>query len=484
MNEFELRVLPGLWKQALSGNVYSILISEINDYHQYAKQPDTGECFRRYYSQLEPLHSYLAYVTADCLLSESFGNSFTERIDKALRTFRVHNFFRVNHKIAVLKGTIDLAHGDVLIKQLRNLPSQCIKHTGLILIDYDAKTGLRLQEQLGINVLSLGSLPSLKDRYVLISFGIACAQYLSLNKEIIWWGIPFGMIFTYQLERLLHAKRLTTPSKPSLEAQTFEKSYLTVKHHHSFSKLYLDNVYSSTPLVQGFSDLYKPQIRTFQPSFYSKETLSGNTLSFKQAELNLIRLLTSRKEQGIRLISSASRIEKTCDKDYLSVIRDILGSLQSAAIVCFGKKIPTEYKQLVKEYGPSRIIFAGWCSPAATAYIIGLLDLFIDPFPFGAGMTFASAGYQEIPIVSTHEHVSSSPSSISILYSAYLNGAITLNSPALANWLFSAPSLMVENSIEILTNRKSFSSECAELRSVIEKVFVSPSNSVLACKLS
>ena len=84
----------------------------------------------------------------------------------------------------------------------------------MILIDYDSKIGTMLQRQLGVNVLSLGSLPSLKDRYALIACGLACTQYSSMNKEIIWWGIPFGMIYTYLLEKMIRANQLSISGKP------------------------------------------------------------------------------------------------------------------------------------------------------------------------------------------------------------------------------------------------------------------------------
>jgi len=480
MNHFELRVLPSLWKQAISGNVCSILRNEIDAYHQFAKQPDTGESFRRYYAHLEPLHSYLAHTTTATLLAESSTNDFNTRVESSIRFLGIHNFFELNDKIAVLKGTIDLAHGDVLIKQIKNLPPERLKTTGLILIDYDSKMGSILQGQLGVNVLSLGSLPSLKDRYVLVACGLACAEYKSLNKEIIWWGIPFGMIYTYLLEKMLRANKVTLSGKLSSGEKRFEKSYLTVKHHHSFSHFYLDAIYSSTPLVEGFASLCKPKIRSFRASFYSHETLTTNIVPTTDKDVNLIRSLIQKKNQGIRLVSSASRIEKTCGSDYLSMIRNILESLQDISLVCFGKALPAEYEQLAFEYGADRIIFAGWCSPAITVRIIGLLDLFIDPFPFGAGMTFASAGYQRIPIVSTRDYVSSSPSSISILYSCYKYSEIAFNSPNLATWLFGTPDSMAKHAIEILKNQETFHCECDELHSIIKKVFVSPLDSVLA----
>lgn len=480
MNHFELRVLPYLWKQAVSGNVCSILRNEIESYHQFAKQPDTGESFRRYYAHLEPLHCYVAHTTTANLLGESCAKTFNARVESSISLLGIHNFFELNNKIVVLKGTIDLAHGDILIKQLKNLPPQCKKTTGLILIDYDSKMGSILQRQLGVNVLSLGSLSSLKDRYVLVACGVACTQYKSLNKEIIWWGIPFGMIYTYLLEKMLRARNFTISGKLSSGKKIFEKSYLTVKHHHSFSHLYLDAIYSSTPLVEGFESLYKPQVRSFRASFYSHETLKNNILPTKEKDVNLIRSLIHKKTQGIRLVSSVSRTEKICGSAYLSMIRDIFGSMQNISLICFGKALPAEYKQLAVEYGADRIIFAGWCSPAIAVHIIGLLDLFIDPFPFGAGMTFASAGYQGIPIVSTRDYVSSSPSSISILYSCFKYSEISFKSPSLAKWLFGSPASMARYSIEILENKESFYCECDELRSIIKKVFVSPSETVLA----
>ena len=73
MNHFEEVVLPKAWIDAGNGIVENILTQEISDYHSYAKNPDSGENFRRFYRHLEPLHCYLARNVARELAVQSEG---------------------------------------------------------------------------------------------------------------------------------------------------------------------------------------------------------------------------------------------------------------------------------------------------------------------------------------------------------------------------------------------------------------------------
>ena len=486
MNTFEKDSLPKAWSQASKGVVNNILLQEISDYHLYAKNPDTGENFRRFYRHLEPLHCFLAVnVAKDFFAQHDSRISIQKRINSYAEGLRLHSFFAKCKKVAVLKGTIDLAHGDVLKKQIKNLSSAEKKSVGVVFLDYSGFEKLGIDEALfkSINCLFLGGIKSLKDRYMLLAHGISGETGAVRSKEIIWWGIPFGMIFVFNLSKLLASRNIEiVPAINSPGDQVFSRSLLTVKHHFSFSSKYVDKVYTSTPLVQGFEEIYRPKLVQFNPSFYGTSELEGVSNVLSNAEVKLLNRLEKLKYSGSLLISSVSRVDKTSSQKYLTFVDNLLDRVSRACLLCFGKKLPSEYQDLVQKYGKNRIIFVGWLSPNATVKIIGILDLFIDPFPFGAGMTFASAAFQEIPIVSTSDYVSTSPSSISILYYYYKTGAIKFKSREVVSNLFGPVSSFLERAVACLNSEAH--GGAADLKHIVSTILMDSSTSVLSSQKS
>lgn len=483
MNLFEEVDLPKLWKDADSGVVQDILARELTDYHKYAKNPDTGENFRRFYRHIEPLHTFLANKAAEEWSLETSGSGLLirQRISFYSESLGVELFFRKFNKIAVLKGTIDLAHGDVLKTQIKNLLTNEKSSVGIVFIDYSRPEQLSIDKDLlnGLNCLFLGGVKNLKDRYLLIAYGIASVDGPPNSKEIIWWGIPFGMIFVFNLSRLmLLGGNIPLQAGNEQKAYVFSRSLLTVKHHFSFSNRYVDRIYTSTPLVGGFEEIARPKLIQFKPSFYGEDELQGSSADLSLKESEIISRLGDLKSGGALLVSSASRVEKTDNKKYLSTVEAILEANSTYCFLCFGKRLTPEYQHIMHKYGHNRIIFVGWLSPSATVNIIGMLDLFLDPFPFGAGMTFASAAYQKIPIISTSEYVTISPSSISIIFSYYKSGLVKFKSQQLADNLFSPSSSIAERAINIM-NRSS--EVCAEeLKVLVGDIFVRSAASVLS----
>lgn len=483
MNLFEEVVLPKLWKDAVSGVTQDILARELNHYHLYAKNPDTGENFRRFYRHVEPLHAFLANKTAQEWLSGSSesGLLIQQRINSYSKGLDVELFFRKCNKIAVLKGTIDLAHGDVLKTQVKNLLTNEKSLVGVIFIDYSSPEGLSVDVDFlnGLNCLFLGGVQNLKDRYLLIAHGIASADGAAGSKEIIWWGIPFGMIFVFTLSKLmLLGGKNSLQGGNELKVNVFSRSLLTVKHHFSFSNKYIDRIYTSAPLVGGFEEIAKPKLIQFKPSFYSQDQLEGSFASLSLKESDIIRHISNFKSSGAMLFSSASRVEKTDNKRYLCAVEEILDADSAYCFVCFGKKMTPEYKQIMYKYGKNRVLFVGWLSPSATVKIIGMLDLFLDPFPFGAGMTFASAAFQKIPIISTNQFVALSPSSISVLYYYFKAGAMqTLSNKNMDN-LFGSSTTIAKRAISCLNS--SVLADTEELKSIIFDVFMNTSSSILS----
>lgn len=485
MNFFEETILPKAWIDAGNGVVENILSQEISDYHSYAKNPDSGENFRRFYRHIEPLHCYLARNVARefSVYGEGAGQIVKKRVESYAEDIRLDSFFARCTKIAVLKGTIDLAHGDVLKTQIKNLLHHEKASVGLVFLDYSGpeKIGLDTETLENLNCLFLGSIKSLKDRYILIARGIANDAGSPRSKEIIWWGIPFGMIFVFSLSRFIRIGTGSFQSKETSGRDVFLRSLLTVKHHFSFSNKYVDKVYTSTPLVHGFDEIARPNIVQFKPSFYGEVELQGVHDQLSRAELEVIDTIERLKDSGALLFSSASRVDKTSNKQYLSAVEKILDGVGKSCLVCFGKKLPFEYQNLVQKYGKERLVFAGWLSPNATVRIIGMLNLFLDPFPFGAGMTFASAAYQKVPIVSTSDYVAVSPSSISILFHCYKSGAVKSLSKALVHGLFGSSSSLAERAIGCLNHPGSLDSE--ELKCIVLDTFVKASTSVLSPRL-
>ena len=354
---------------------------------------------------------------------------------------------------------------------------------GLVFLDYSGpeNIGLDIDTLEHLNCLFLGGIKSLKDRYILIACGIANDSGSPHSKEIIWWGIPFGMIFVFSLSRFIRIGAESVQPKETSDREVFLRSLLTVKHHFSFSNKYVDKVYTSTPLVHGFEEIARPKIVQLSPSFYGKVELQGVHNQLSRVELGVIETIKRLKDSGALLFSSASRVDKTSNKRYLLAVEKILDSVEKSCLICFGKKLPSEYQNLVQKYGQDRLVYAGWLSPNATVRIIGMLSLFLDPFPFGAGMTFASAAYQKVPIVSTSDYVAVSPSSISILFHCYKSGAVKFSSKAVLHGLFGSSSSLAERAIGCLNNPDYIDSE--ELKRIVADIFIKSSTSVLSPRL-
>ena len=474
MNDFELKVLPSAWRDALDGKALPLLQDEIKWYHHYAKNPDTGDNFRRYYSQIEPLHAFLAEnVYTELNSGDPVHLSKRNRIEKSSKLIKIDNFLNKYSKIAVLKGTVQLAHGDVLKKQIESLSDSEMSNVGVVLLDYRYQTLEKDFSGFPANLLPLGDVPSLKDRYIVLAKSIAKLYSLSDKKEIIWWGIPFGMVFTYNLARKFHSidYRIDTSSNVTL-------SLITVKHHFAFSSSYLDRIYTSTPLVSGFSKFARPSILGMKPNLYSSSSLINQHTLKNPKDIALYDQLKYIKSQGLKIISSVSRLEKTSGSNYIQDIDNLLEQTADTVYLYFGKTTSKQYKYLVDKFSQKRCINAGWPSPTTAIKLTGLLDLFIDPYPFGAGMTYVSAALQGVPIISTKDYVHTSPSTISILYYHFLQNNFTISDDMLKKFLFGSSKTTVSRAIACLNNNEK-TDHCLILKNEIKSLFVDSNYSLL-----
>tara|TARA_B100000674_G_scaffold61603_1_gene42798 strand:+ start:333 stop:1748 length:1416 start_codon:yes stop_codon:yes gene_type:complete len=453
---------------AKNNDTNALLNLEISDYHKVTKDPDTGDNFRRFYTILEPLY---IYASKKELHSWSNGQ---KKLSLSLlsNSYLKNSHVSKNSKVIVLKGPIDLAHGDVLKKQIKNANNR--KNLVLILFDYDEKQAVSISSQLDCKCIGLANIsPNINvlNRYKLIvEFLLFNNQYI---KSCVWWGIPFGMTFTYNL-LVLTLKLLNIPRTISLE-------YLTVKHHFSWSSHYIDTIYTSLPLVKGF-DTSLPKIKYFPASFYDPSEFQSLNTSEKSVTQNL-KIINYLRKQGCHILSSVSRAEKTDDQTYIDVLQSILSYNKKTVILIFGKNLPDSSKQLVNKFSNKRVLYLGWVNNIIP--YINSIDIFLDPFPFGAGMTFVAASALNKPCISTDRFVNSSPSTISIL--KYLSQNNNLNNELIRKYkkyLFADIKnypLIVE---EIICGLQSESLEISEyinlLRQEILKHFCESTTSMLS----
>ena len=131
---------------------------------------------------------------------------------------------------------------------------------------------------------------------------------------------------------------------------------MTVKHHYSISSTYIDCIYTSTPLVSGFESIYCPQVTQFNPTFYSHDSLVGSTEMLSDADKSILNTLKRIQANGVKLISSVSRVEKTVGEQYLREIELILHNSPKTTLICFGKSFPPEYKKLMAK-AKNRMIY-------------------------------------------------------------------------------------------------------------------------------
>lgn len=425
MKQEYLALFADRWLQfSIEKSSNPILVSEVRDYHLIAKDPDSGASFRRFYSCMEPLH--LAMATS---ASQQYSiNVNTMPLSLYSKSRLRHVSLPSNAKVVVLKGTIDLAHGDVLRKQILNLDTSGKRNLILLLIDYHQARADVLQKDLGCLCIGLHDSLSnassiLENRYLLI------AEFLLANRSKVtccfWWGIPFGMIFTFSLHNLLLSRLGLT--------KTLELSWVTVKHHFSWSESYLDSVYTSLPLVDGF-DPPAPTIKYFKSSFYSRSLFDIDTATSNLTGNPHYERLSGMRSSGKFLMTSASRSEKTDNQQYISALRSILMNSENTALLVFGNKLSALTQSLIDEFSTDRVLFLGWASNIVP--YMRYIDLFLDPFPFGAGMTFVAASMNSVPCISTGSFVHQSPSTISILKYLSINGMLALNEEMQRKYLF------------------------------------------------
>ena len=454
-----------LWERALKGEVNSILEDEFNFYHSYCKNPDTGLRFRQFYSQVEPLYAFIATQ------SIPEARSFIQKIKFADSLLHYEN-------IIVYKGPLHYANGNVLKTQMKNISKTEADKTLIIFINYTPKESITLSKDLGVSCMGLATNTLSKNKHELFSI-IGLLHYShSTNIRLVWWCMPFGMIFTYTLIEEL--KKINF-----FKSSQIKKEFLGVKHRFTWSSCYLDKIHAGYSCLEGYESQSNIDIEYhYLANYRESELVPSNTTTglINGALAEQLKLL---KKENYLILSSASRAEKTQDKDYLESLRKIFKCKNKIALVYFCKEDEDQsfhafYKELAK-INNNVVINAGWSKNIVD--FISYIDIFLDPYPFGAGLTFASAALQLKPCISTTTFVHTSPSAISRIKFHHLRNDISIDNEFLSKYLFLDSSKYADSACDLIDSLrngdKNIIRYCEQLKTAIFSIYISGSQCFL-----
>ncbi len=458
----DLRIFKDLWQLALSDDIEPILNHEISSYHKYCKNPDTGNRYRQFYSQLEPLHY------------ESARNFFEKKLKS--NYFSIRKSCKINHYsiFITLKGTIELAHGEVLKRQLQLLSDEEKLKVVVIMINYNAEIANKISVELGIKCVGIYA-----ENRNLISSYLNVVMLLTSSSarriRVIWWGIPFGMIFTYTLLAMLQ-------SEGYLFDQRITKEFVTVKHKYSWNPAFLDLIHTGYSIVEGFEDPSPVKIKYSALSAYRKEDMlpQQNT---EFTESSLVQKILSLKRNGYIVLTSASRDEKIINKNHFDLLRSIFESAEGIIYLSFS--VNNNFKNLFKKNfafsNSNGIVNVGWVNNVVD--YIGLCDLFVDPIPFGAGMTFVSAALQSKVCLSTSQYVHKSPSTIARINYYYNKRALNIDDKLVETYLLGPVSSYGGNIVQAINKLRNSNDEIREyaslLRAAVEELYCKDEKSLI-----
>lgn len=405
--------ISDLWSSVFNGDIPNFLKKEMLLYEK-TKQPDNYENFNTHFIHIEAASIKAASLTAKYLSSNV---SMMDRYKELARTLFIQDREPCDfQRLIILPGAHSLANGAALKVLASSAAVLSPKVNAIVALSLDPKQSRDLESQANTQVFTFHDHILFVDRLVCL----AVLSNISPNlKELMWWSAPCGMVYLMRLTKLL--KSLSSEPHRQLI-----NSWLTVKHNHSFSRECVDITYSSLPSMAGFSRNIATNIKQFDPSIYAMDLFLPSPYSTLPNPDPLYQKIHELKLNKCTLLSSVSREDKIVDPRYIIQIKKILELHSTAHLLVFGRQLPDEYKDLAKVF-ENRIIYCGWRED--TNAIIGKLDLFLDPFPFGSGMTFVSAALNKVPIVSTSSFINETPSSIAFVYYNHINGRYPLTKP-------------------------------------------------------
>ena len=164
--------------------------------------------------------------------------------------------------------------------------------------------------------------------------------------------------------------------------------YWTMKFHSQFSPeidLYVScgSIWEKQKMVRGRKWLTGPV------SF--EDALSGGNASEAIAIRNSF-------APGTTILGVLARTEKIFSVPYLAAVAEILDQNKECIFLWTGRDEHSGVKGFFSERGlADRAIFIGWVNTATYAQV---LDIFLETFPFGCGMTAAQSLAATVPVIS------------------------------------------------------------------------------------
>lgn len=339
-------------------------------------------------------------------------------------------------KYILLPGHHNLANGDVLKAQLSLLASdekEKILIIGLGLTDQDSKD---LSRQIGVDCISFAGLSNIQK---LVAVAINALNSRSI-QEIVWWSAPTTLTHVFHLYTTMHNRGFGQKNRAIC-------SWATVKHHSYFSSAYLDRIYTLLPKLQIDNFLGFEDIKVISPYMYQDEILNSINLRHNKNSM-LYTMLSDAKQDAKIIATSMSRPEKTDTPEFVAILEHLFDSHPELLFLAFGRSITATQSVLIRKY-PKQFIHCGWKDDVID--LLSISDVFLDPIPFGAGMTMAAAAANSIPIISTKHYVSSSPSTISLL-NQYIQDSNIKISQSLDHMIFGSISTYVARASEVIRN--------------------------------
>ncbi len=450
-----------LWKSLLNNKISDILIKEYELYSSILNDNDDPIEHIKFYSHYEPL----CKIAAEKTFKQLVNNQLYIDDKVAKKSDELSLLLSKKRKLVIYVGEIGLAHGCVLRGHISSLP---IDNRESLLVAFTHLEGSKTKEiekEYGIKAIALSDyINGIKAKYIHLA---TIMSGLNSKHEVIWWGMSLGMVFTFSLARIMQS------TKPI-------HSFVSCKYKFSFSPTYVDRLYDGTPKTQGY--LMSENRGRYIPALFD-ETDTKPRLNISKPLMNKVNNIKSLLERSDGpIISAFSRPQKICRKSYIDAIKNILTLVPKSKFLVFGfntNLIDTYFGRDMER----SIINIEWLNYKVIPHLIGKIDLFTDPFPFGAGFTLISAAMQGVPIVTTRTNLSEYPGFNNTLIKDIVSQHKIMPSDQttiLLETMLGETDTYIERSVELLTNRlKAEKLTEAQMKFVYSQYFNNPSKSIL-----
>ncbi len=387
-NNFIEHQIPKHWAALQKKDYNKILKFEQNYYHLITKNPDSLDSFNRFFLNVEPLllaaaSNYLQDVKNRLLNISSAPIEFLKDfVDKKQFSYFV-----------VLKGSYDLAHGNLLLSVLSRLQRADKFKICLVLLDYDQNNADIISKELeNLPVIGLEHVNQDKSKlYFYLSYLVS--QTKAPKVKVTFWGVPFGIVFAGFLLKKMNTNVIVR--------------YVTLKHLHSFPPQSVD--------------ICAAQYHVLNSMDYVNNTLTVlDRLPFTKKQLEF-QLPTQKNDQNVRnlileiqqnnpdkvLISSLCRIEKCLNNEYIRCISSI--DFLTLHFLVFARE-ENKFHLFRDQSNIKSMSYIGWMLKINS--MIDLIDIYIDPLPHGGGFSLALAMFNQISCVIPPRDITKSPSGL------------------------------------------------------------------------